>query len=426
MLVIVNIADLHSAYDNYPRLARVVSDLAESHQRDQLLVLVNGDVFEYGNVVGSRSEGGPDWLFLERMNEHARVIVNIGNHEFDFQSPEDFMARAHQAGIKVIGNIGVEGVDELPRPWIDIEHAGTNVRIVGLATNSLNTYPPACREALELPNAAGWLEDNLDNLSANVDHLVIASHAGVHADRAMLEYLDGDPRVLFMVGGHNHLLIRETVNDIEYFQNGLKGERVVVARVSDGEIGMDVDLTTVELDDLDEVDEPLEKAIDRFKARHLGDKDLETVGYVSHDQPLSEAALWAVEALRDGSGVDVVVLNHTSFGSGLSAGSLKRHHFDEFIRFDNNLFEARIDSQTLESILAGTNQHRLTSIQFRSGDFLYASEIKPEPGRTYRLATSAWIADPANQARYLGTRLEFTPMPGLSTKALLLSALNQG
>ncbi len=424
MLVIVNIADLHSAYDHYPRLARVVSDLAESHEREQLLVLINGDVFEYGNVVGSRSEGEPDWLFLQQMGQHARIIINIGNHEFDFHSPGEFMARAREAGITVIGNLGVAGVSDLPRPWVDIEHADSTLRIVGLATSSVNTYPPDCREDLKIPEPADWLERHFEELTQDVDHLIIASHAGVHADRAMLEFLDGDPRVLFMVGGHNHLLIHENVKGIEYLQNGLKGERLSIARIHTGEAGMQAGLDMIELESLVHTSQGLEDAIQGIKRLHLDEEDLQTVGRVGSDQTLAEAAQWAVEALRRGSDVDVAVLNHTCFGSGLTAGPLKRHHFDEFIRFDNRVMVAEIDGRTLEPILSQANQHRHKSIKKRSGDFLYASDLDIDPDGTYRLATSAWIADAANQHRYLGVSLPFTELSGLTTKGLLMDALN--
>jgi 2',3'-cyclic-nucleotide 2'-phosphodiesterase (5'-nucleotidase family) len=425
MLVIVNIADLHSAYDHYPRLARVVSDLAETNGHAQLLVLVNGDVFEYGNVVGSRTEGAADWLFLERMAEHARVIVNIGNHEFDFHSPQEFMTRASEAGVTVIGNLGVTGLSSLPRPWIDIEHAGATIRIVGLATCSINTYPPACREVLDLPEPTAWLKTHFEDLGKGADHLIIASHAGVHADRAMLEFLAGDPRILYMVGGHNHLLIEENVNGIDYLQNGLKGERLTIARIHEGGSGMQADLDMVRLDSLHDGDQPLEQAIVRLKAANLRDEDLQTAGEVSRDKTLAEAAQWAVEALRRGGKVDVAVVNHTCFGSGLKAGPLKRHHFDEFIRFDNELFVAEVDAKTLGSILDGANQHRQRSIRHRSGDFLYASEIEIDAQRTYRLATTGWVADPNNQARYLGRTLDFKRLPGTTTKGLILAALDK-
>lgn len=60
----------------------------------------------------------------------------------------------------------------------------------------------------------------------------------------------------------------------------------------------------------------------------------------------------------------------------------------------------------------------------RSGDFVYASALTPEAGRSYTLATSSWVALPQNVAGYLGTdTLEFHKLEGVTTKGLLQRAL---
>ena len=423
-LVIVNIADLHSAYDNYPYLLQGIQDLSARHGKDNLVTLINGDIFEYGNVVARHSSGEADWLFLQKLQGHSRVILNLGNHEFDFQSPTEFIERAEAVGIHVIGNIGTTDDPYLVPPFIDIDFADTTLRIIGIATSSMNTYPPDYRELLVIPDAVSWIQENLAELGAQADHLIIASHAGIHDDRLILDQVKPGDGLLFMVGGHNHLVLRETVNGIDYHQNGLKGERLSIARLRRINNAIDTDLQMINIETLEGQDDSMAEEIHRLRKQHLGEVDQESVGRVSEDKSLPEAALWAVDALRDGSGADLAVLNHTSFGSGLSAGELKRHRFDEFIRFDNAVMVTAVDGATLRSILANANQHRHESIEKRSGDFLYASEIEIDPEGSYQLATSAWIADSANQVRYLGVELPFKKLSDLTTKGLLIEALN--
>lgn len=424
-LIIVNIADLHSAYDDYPRLLKGVQDLAVRHGKDCVVTLINGDLFEFGNVVARRASGEADWLLLQQLQKYSRVILNLGNHEFDFQSPAEFIKQAEDTGIQVIGNIITADGTYLAPPGIEIKFADTSVRIIGLATNSIHTYPPDYRDTLTVPDPATWFSENITRMTRPSSHIIVASHAGVHDDYRILEQIRPEHAVLFMVGGHNHLLLRETVNGVDYHQNGLKGERISIAELRVINAGIDVDLRVINVEALQGQDDFIADEIDRLRGQYLGEDELETVGHIAKDMSLPEAALWAVDALREGSGADLAVLNHTSFGSGLSAGELKRHRFDEFIRFDNDLMVAQIDGETLEPILARANQHRLKSIEKRSGDFLYANEIEIDPERTYRLATSAWIADPENQLRYLGVQLPFDELPDTTTKGLLMEALNR-
>ena len=424
-LVIVNIADLHSAYDNYPYLLQGIQDLSARHGKDNLVTLINGDIFEYGNVVARHSSGEADWLFLQKLQEHSRVILNLGNHEFDFQSPTEFIERAEATGIHVIGNIGTTDDPYLAPPFIDVEVADTKVRIIGIATSTINTYPPEYRESLVIPNAAAWFSENFTELGGQAAHVIIASHAGIHDDRQILEQIKPDDDVLFMVGGHNHLVLRESVNGIDYHQNGLKGERLSIASLRWSNDAIEVDLRIIDVETLQGQDGSMAAEIRRLRQQYLGEQQLEVIGQVARNKSLPEAALWAVDALREKSNADLAVLNHTSFGSGLSAGELKRYRFDEFVRFDNEVMVAEIDGKTLESILAKANQHRYPSIENRSGDFLYANDIEIDPESTYQLATSAWIADSANQVRYLGVELPFEKLSDLTTKGLLIEALNR-
>ena len=120
----------------------------------------------------------------------------------------------------------------------------------------------------------------------------------------------------------------------------------------------------------------------------------------------------------------MALLNHTSFGSGLAAGELSRYRFNEFMRFDNDVMVANIDSETMATILSRANFDANTPLETLSGDFVYSSPLTVEPGRTYRLVTSSWIAMDFNQKNFLGVEgIEFEKLDGVTTKGLLAQSL---
>ena len=172
-------------------------------------------------------------------------------------------------------------------------------------------------------------------------------------------------------------------------------------------------------------DEAMATTIAEVRRQYLEPEDTAVVGRVRRNMSVLEAASWAVATVRDAVGADVAFLNHTSFGSGLQAGPLARYRFDAFMRFDNDAMRATVSADTLRTILARSNQHLVSSIQGRTGDFLYSSDVTVRDGRQYTIATSSWVALDFNQQRYLGATVVFEKVPGVTTKGLLLEELNR-
>lgn len=99
------IADLHSAYDHLGQLLAAIESHVAATPRP-CLVLFNGDLFEAGNVVASRSGGAIDWAFLKALADTAPTVFNLGNHEPDLDNDlAHFVTRAGELGITVLTNI---------------------------------------------------------------------------------------------------------------------------------------------------------------------------------------------------------------------------------------------------------------------------------------------------------------------------------
>src|SRR5690606_27729229 len=98
-------SDLHSAYERSARLlAAIAAEIAASDA--PAAILINGDVFELGNVVATRSAGAIDWTLLTRLAALAPTVLNIGNHEPDIENDLALViAQANEIGIAVVSNI---------------------------------------------------------------------------------------------------------------------------------------------------------------------------------------------------------------------------------------------------------------------------------------------------------------------------------
>ncbi|MFW5828438.1 MAG: hypothetical protein ACOCU4_10110, partial [Alkalispirochaeta sp.] len=188
-------------------------------------------------------------------------------------------------------------------------------------------------------------------------------------------------------------------------------------------LGMRTDFRDVSLESVDQANDELSDLIARLRDEHLTDEDLATVGTLSEDMTVLEAAMWSVEQVRSATNADAAFLNHTSFGSGLPAGPLPRFRFDQFMRFDNDVMRATVDADTMRTILGHANQHLQDDLRSRTGDFLYTGNLTVQDGREYEIVASSWVALDFNQEGYLGTTVEFEQIPEITTKGILVEAM---
>ncbi len=417
--VFINMADTHSAYDAYPQIITAVADIVRANPQADTYVVFNGDLFELGNAVASRNAGELDWAFLQRLNGIAPVILNIGNHEFDFVSYQQFIADAYSRGITVIGGVVDAASGQALQPaYVTVPAGPGQITVVGLATNQMSTYAAAARDSILVAAPARQIR----NIPANLPNLYVLSHSGVVDDLQVLRLLNR-ANTLTVVGGHDHLTVNTTVNGIPYQHNGFRGEYLRVVRATAVKDGWSV-RSSVVLINSQKPDEAYADRVEQARAELLTEADLEVVGVVPASLSVRQAADWATTTLRDSVDADVALLNHTSFGSGLTAGPLSLYRFNEFMRFDNDVMVAEVDADTMATIMSRANFDANTPVWVRSGDFVYASPLTVEPGRTYKLVTSSWIALDFNQQNFLGVSgIQFEKVDGVTTKGILAGSL---
>lgn len=415
--LVIAMADLHSAYARLPQILaaidRIIADSAVP-----VMIAINGDVFERGNVVALRSGGAADLAFLEALSRRAPVVLNLGNHETALvDDMASSVARLQGLGIEVVSNLIDRRTGRFFAPVsTQVSLGGMRLGFLGLATPSPFTYRAPVRETLGFLDPVAFAADTAASLASAHDAAIVLSHAGVTADRGILPGL-GASSVL--MGAHDHLSFTHDAAEAPFFHTGSWGGALTLIGLAPGRRAT---LERRVIDGTLPADEALAETVEAQLAAHLTDEERAVIGVTTIPRDLAQSVLFAAEALRAATGADLAMLGHTTFGQPLPMGPVTRYAFDAFIRFDGALTVAEVTGAQLAQIMGRANQRRATSLDQRTGDFVYAAELDIDPAATYRLAVNDWTA--TNQAAYLGTQdLAFAPVAGLTLKAVTAEAL---
>ena len=415
---ILILSDLHSAYERSGYLLAALRAEVAAHAVPHLIV-INGDVFESGNVVAARSGGIIDWAFLKAVADLAPTVLNIGNHEPDLTDDlSKVVAQAQKLGITVVSNIVDTRTGTAYAPaTAKLALGDLPVQVTGIATAAVTTYPKAIRETLTIADPVAWATANLSSESANTGLNLVLSHAGVVADRAILPLVaDGS----LVVGGHDHLLLTHDQGRTRYVHTGSWSSVYSVAEIStNGDLV--VRQTSVPTDTAPDTE--LSALIETTLAEHLTAEELASIGTAPKALSLAETGRFVAATMATGTNADVGFIGHTTLGTGLPQGDVSRYAFNSVVRFDGDLMIAEVSAPVLAEILARANQDGPRSLDQLTGDFLYASPRELPPKDRYTIVANDWSA--TNQKSYFGREdLVFAPHDAIKLKALVIQALS--
>lgn len=411
-------ADLHSAYDRMGQLlAAVETQVGESPVPS--IIIINGDLFESGNVVTARSAGEIDWAFLKELSQTAPVVFNIGNHEADIDNDlASFVSAAQALGVTVLTNITDSRTGKLYAPAsATLEIDGQPVTFAAIGVNNLFTYPKATREQLTIPEPVAWARDNLDDQLTEGHINVVLSHAGVVPDKAILEML---PDGTLMIGGHDHLDIEHSEGDSRYLHTGCWSTACTVVTVPGP--GEAATFRRIEIDPAAKPSDRLADLIPSVMAKHLTEDDRAIVAKARQARSSDQTGLFVAAALAEAAGGDVGFVGHTTFGAGLPGGDISHYDFNSSVRFDGTLKQTEVSAEVLQNILKRCNQFGDFAFAERTGDYLYASPDATAK-KSYVLVCNDWSA--MNAKNYFGRDdLTFSDVPELKVKSVALAALD--
>lgn len=413
---VLAISDMHSAYERTAQLLAAIETEVRSNPVPHVIA-IDGDIFEHGNVIAVRSGGVVDWAFLAALPKIAPTVFNLGNHDNDL-TPDlaQVVARMKSLGVHVVSTIGDTRTGAgYADPSTTLPFGRRSLRVVGMATNSLTTYPKASRDQLSIPSAADWATANLDDNLVGADLVMVMSHAGVAADRDILPLL---PDGSLMIGGHNHLLFQHRQGRSAYVHTGSWTAAYTAAEfLSDGSVTAESRAVA-----LDAPASPaLADLIASTLAANLTDEERTVLGNSPRALSLGDTGRRVAAGLAHAAGADVGFIGHTTLGTGVPAGPVSRYVFDSIVRFDGKLMVATVSRAQFDDFMARANQDRPMPLADRTGDFLYASGASPK-GDQVRIVTTDWCA--TNQREYFGTTgLIFEQTSDLMVKLVAAKAL---
>ncbi|WP_369057959.1 metallophosphoesterase [Caulobacter sp. 73W] len=414
---VLAMSDLHSAYERTGQLLAALEAEVARHKIPHVIA-IDGDIFEHGNVVALRSGGAIDWAFLGELPKIAPTVVNLGNHDNDITLDlAEVVARLRGLGITVVSNI-IDARTNAPYApaSADIPFGRRTLRVVGIATNSLNTYPAASRAALNIPAPGAWARAHLAEALSGADLAMVMSHAGVAADREILPLL---PKGAVVIGGHNHLLFNHPLPNGVYTHTGSWSNAYTAVTIRPG-VGSDAASRSVALD---AAPSPrIAALITQTLATTLTEQEKTILGRSPKALTLGETGRAVASAMARAVGADAGFIGHTTLGTGLPAGPVSRYAFDAVVRFEGKLMVAEVSRERLAGFMRRANQDRPIPFDQRSGDFLYAAQAASGSGEGVRIVTTDWCA--TNQAEYFGASdLVFSETPELRLKPTAAKAL---
>lgn len=212
-VVVLTTNDVHAAIGNFPRLATAVRQCRDT----VATVLVDAGDRWTGNVFVDRA-AEPRRPIIDLMNRLGYDAATFGNHEFDpGQAYLNKMVQLCEFPVVCANIVSDTCTFAQPDPYVIIERDGIRIGFLGVVTNyGHNNHPDGrdeCFEGLVFSDPIERAREAGGELAAKCDVPVLLSHMGADKDFQFAEENPGSPYA-FIVSGHTHQLLNESVNGL--------------------------------------------------------------------------------------------------------------------------------------------------------------------------------------------------------------------
>lgn len=210
-ITILHTNDLHSHFENWPRIRRYLKTTRQQVMADGATVYTF-DLGDHVDRVHPVSEATNGQQNIQLMNQIGYDGVTIGNNEgLGFVRAQLDHLYDHANFPVILGNLRTPDTHELP-DWA-IDHrllttaAGTRLLVLGLTAPYHLTYPLAGWQILDVqPTLAALLQ----RFTGQFDVCVLLSHLGLDVDRLLAKRF---PQVTVIIGSHTHHLLPHGEHD---------------------------------------------------------------------------------------------------------------------------------------------------------------------------------------------------------------------
>lgn len=313
---------------------------------------------------------------IELMNIMRFDAMVAGNHEFDF-GQEVLKRRISEARFAVLG-ANVKGIDTL-KPYIIKDLNGIKVGVIGVVTEdtALSTHPKNV-SGLKFLTAKETVGRYVSELKDKTDMLVVLSHRGFLADRALAVLVDG---IDVIVGGHSHTKVEQpaTVGKTVIVQawEHAKALGVLDITFEGGKIiKVEGHLEEVrpEAGKEDRIVQPIvekyRQKIDMALNDKLGYAALDLDGENVRTRETNMGDLVA-DIVRYASSADIAIINGGGIRTGIKKGDIRLKDIYSVLPFDNYIVAIKLAGRQIRESL----EHGVSAIEEGAGRFPQVSGI---------------------------------------------------
>lgn len=312
-LRIVHTNDLHSHFEQFPKIKRYLHKAQNDKSVDQTFTFDAGDFMDRSHPLSDATEGQAN---IKLMNEFNYDAITIGNNEGISNSHAVLEKLFDHANFPVVlANLREE--DESMPKWcttykIFETKKKTRIAVVGLTAAYPMTYGP---NHWHVKLISDTLDKLLPKIKGQYDMLIIVSHIGLRVDRYIAHHY---PEVDLIVGGHSHdyLAKGEKVNNTWITQTGKWGQHIgdISVELNDEHQVLSIKPNTVTTDDLPSLDSDQKQIVDWHQK---GEQMLKArkIAYLpsKFDHDKMAAIQVSLDAISEFAGADVAVLNSGLF-----------------------------------------------------------------------------------------------------------------
>lgn len=350
-------------------LAAKVNDLRK--QRPSLL-LSAGDMIQ-GNNWANLFQGES---VIELMNTMGFDAMVAGNHEFDF-GQEILKQRISEARFPVLGAT-VQGMSTL-KPFIIREIDGVRIAIVGIVTEDTprSTHPRNV-SGLQFHPPAEIVENCVKELHEKADVILVLSHNGYSADRALAERVKGIDAI---VGGHSHtrlerpILVGKTI--IVQAWEHAKALGVLDLTLKNGKIaGFAGHLEEIRPEPGKE-DRDVLAIVDKYNQKILAvlnetagetEVDLDGENVRKRETNLGD---FIADVMKHTAGADAAIVNGGDIRTSIRKGEIRVKDVYDVLPFDDYIVAVRLTGKQIREAL----EHGVSAIEEGSGRFPQVSGL---------------------------------------------------
>lgn len=363
-IVLFHTNDLHSHFENWPKIRRLVKAKRSLYQKEGKTV-VTIDLGDFSDRCHPLTEATDGRANVAIMNTLAYDLVTIGNNEGIGNSKKQLEHLYDQATFEVVlANLEDPKTQTLPdfcqAYKIMTTKEGTKLGFIGLTAPFPLTYNP---NGWTIKQVETVLPQLITEVAPQCDVLILLSHLGIDTDFMIAANY---PEIQVILGSHTHHLFKdgEKINHVQLAAAGKYGQYI-------GEVHLFVDADTKQVTSY-------AKTIETESLKEQATDAKEIAGYLTEGHRLLQAQqiaqipetlstdlrqphafiTVALKALKEAGQTEAAVLNNGLFLADLPEGIINADQLHEALPHPMHLIKVTLKGSDMSRLIREMEKSR--------------------------------------------------------------------